>query len=133
MRVVEGALLNERIVRLPNGFPTTDREADKFDAESAKKDEHMRKMAQQMIKENPQLVSGAVKGRFNEQKIRDEKKLKPNDRCHCGSGGKYKKCCQAKDEEEAKRKKLPERAPRLPPPTPETVAQAAKEAEKQKE
>ncbi len=50
VRVVEDALLNERIVRLPNGFPTTDREADKFDAEAAKKDEHMRKMAAQMIK-----------------------------------------------------------------------------------
>lgn len=29
VRVVEGKLLHERIVRLPNGFPTTDREADK--------------------------------------------------------------------------------------------------------
>ena len=29
-----------------------------------------------------------------------EKKLKPNDPCHCGSGKKYKKCCKKKDLQE---------------------------------
>lgn len=78
----------------------------------------MRKMAMQMIKENPQLVSGPLKSRNMEQKVRSDKKLKPNDKCHCGSAQKYKKCCQAKDEEEEKKKKLPERALRLPEPEP---------------
>ena len=29
--------------------------------------------------------------------IRKEKKIGPNDPCHCGSGLKYKKCCMQKD------------------------------------
>ncbi len=150
VRIVDNKLLHERIVRfleivlfspslfflkkkkkkkkkrLPNGFPTTDREADKFDAEAAKKDEHLRKMAAQLIKENPQLVSGPLKSKNQEQKIRT-KVCKPNDKCHCNSGKKYKKCCQAKDEEEEKKKKLPERALRLPEPDKETVAASTKE------
>lgn len=30
-----------------------------------------------------------------------------NDPCHCGSGKKYKKCCLAKDEEEARKQAMP--------------------------
>ena len=41
----QGKLLEERVVRLANGFPTTDREADAWDAEQRKKDEHMQKLA----------------------------------------------------------------------------------------
>ena len=48
VRYVKGKLLQELIVRLPNGFPTTDREADAFDAEKEKNDRlyeaHVRKM-----------------------------------------------------------------------------------------
>merc|ERR1712093_729262 len=86
VRVIEGKLLEERIVRLPNGFPTTDREADKFDAEAAKKDKALEEMARKLIKENPGLVAGPVKNRQQEQKVRDPRKLKPNEPCHCNSG-----------------------------------------------
>lgn len=50
VRTINGSLLEERIVRLPNGFPTTDREADAFDAEAAKKDAAMAQIARNMIK-----------------------------------------------------------------------------------
>lgn len=32
-----------------------------------------------------------------EEKSKAKKKLKPNDKCHCGSGKKYKKCCATSD------------------------------------
>lgn len=63
-------------------------------------------------------MSGPLKSRNTEQKVRSENKLKPNDKCHCDSGKKYKKCCQAKDEEAEKKKKQPERQLRLPEPDP---------------
>jgi len=105
VRTIDGALLEERIVRLPNGFPTTDREADAFDREAAKKDEAMRQMAINMIKENPGVFAGAKKA--TEPKVK-EKKPKPNEPCHCGSSKKYKKCCLEADEQA--KKKGPERA-----------------------
>jgi len=47
VRYVDGKLLQELIVRLQNGFPTTDREADAFDEQQKKNDklfeEHVRK------------------------------------------------------------------------------------------
>ncbi|QJW96945.1 YecA family protein [Frigoriglobus tundricola] len=49
-----------------------------------------------------------------------------NDPCPCGSGKKYKKCCAAKDQEDAaKRPGLPSRAPAAPAPAPPKVARAA--------
>jgi hypothetical protein len=47
-----------------------------------------------------------------------------NDPCHCGSGKKYKKCCLAKDEEEAHKKSVSpyrEKKPK-PPPDPHDLA-----------
>jgi len=122
IRTVEGSLLEERIVRLPNGFPTTDREADAFDRESAKKDEAMKQVARNMIKENP-AVFGGVKPP-TAQKFKD-KKPKPNEPCSCGSAKKYKKCCMAADEEEKAKKSKPERKA--------NVGQLEKKDEKEKE
>lgn len=110
VRFVGGKLLEERIVRLANGFPTTDREADQFDAEAAKKDAHLEKMARDLIRENPQIALGAVK-KAQEQKLKDPKKLKPNEPCHCGSKKKYKKCCADKDEREKAEQKDKEKKP----------------------
>ena len=36
------------------------------------------------------------------------KNLGRNDRCHCGSGKKYKQCCLSKDEEAARKARLEE-------------------------
>jgi hypothetical protein len=133
IRLIEGKLLSERIVRLPNGFPTTDREADLFDAEQRKKDAAMDKMARDMIKNNPQIVAGHLKGKKIEQKVKDPKKLKPNEPCHCGSGKKYKKCCMEADEKERQAKKNPERKLRLDPPTKEEAEKKLAEAKKKEE
>ena len=115
VRIIDGKLLEERIVRLPNGFPTTDREADLFDAENAKKEKAMQEMARKLIRDNPGLVSGQSKTQQKTQMVRDPKKVKPNDPCHCGSGKKYKKCHRDADEKEAQDKKTagPERKARL--------------------
>lgn len=48
IRIIKGRLLQERVVRLSNGFPTTDREADKFDKQKERNDklyeEHVRRL-----------------------------------------------------------------------------------------
>ncbi|MGM0760094.1 MAG: SEC-C metal-binding domain-containing protein [Thermodesulfobacteriota bacterium] len=35
------------------------------------------------------------------------KKLGRNDKCHCGSGKKYKKCCMAKDQKQQREAHAP--------------------------
>ena len=103
VRMVEGKLLQERIVRLANGYPTTDREADVFDADQARKEAHLAKMAKDLIQKNPQLTAGLKKKQ--ETRHKDANKLKPNEPCHCKSGKKYKKCCMEKDELERQKEK----------------------------
>jgi len=75
-RFVKGSLLTEQIVRLKNGYPTTEREAAEFDA---KQEEMLQKLAKE---------AGITIGR----KKPTTPKLKPNDPCHCGSNKKFKKC-----------------------------------------
>ena len=48
-RIVDGALLTERIVRLHNDFPTTLREKKAFDAEAAAKSAAMEKLASDLL------------------------------------------------------------------------------------
>jgi len=77
VRFVKDELLNERIVRLDNGFPTTERERKEFDE---RQEENLRKLAGQ---------AGIQIGRK-----KAEQKIKPNEICpKCKSGKKYKKCC----------------------------------------
>mmetsp|Transcript_9440 Transcript_9440/g.13010 ORF Transcript_9440/g.13010 Transcript_9440/m.13010 type:complete len:310 (-) Transcript_9440:100-1029(-) len=77
VRFVKDKLLSEKIIRLENGFPTTEREKKEFDA---RQEENMRKLAEQ---------AGITIGRK-----KPEKKIKPNETCpKCDSGKKYKKCC----------------------------------------
>ena len=33
---------------------------------------------------------------YNPREWKSEKKVRPNDKCNCGSGKKYKKCCMYK-------------------------------------
>lgn len=75
-RILHGKLQTEQLVRLQNGFPTTEREAREFDR---RQEEAIQKLAKE---------SGITIGR----KKPAGPKLKPNDPCNCGSGFKYKKC-----------------------------------------
>lgn len=77
MRFVGGRLLCELIVRLPNGFPTTEREAAEWDSEQEAR-------VQSMAKENGIVLS---------RKKKEGPKLGRNDPCSCGSKKKYKNCC----------------------------------------
>ena len=72
-------LLNERVVRLNNGFPTTQREADDYDR---RQELNMQKLAETM-------------GITIKRKPRDPKKVrvKRNELCPCGSGKRAKNCC----------------------------------------
>jgi len=72
-------LLNERVVRLNNGFPTTQREADDYDR---RQEINMQKLADSM-------------GITVKRKPRDPNKVrvKRNALCPCGSGKKAKNCC----------------------------------------
>jgi len=76
VRFVKEKLLCEQVVRLKNGFPTTEREAAEFDR---RQEENLKKLAKEM---------GLSVGK----KKRDTPKLKPNEQCYCASGKKYKKC-----------------------------------------
>jgi len=46
VRFIEGQLLSERIVRLPNGYPTTEREKKIYDENQLKKEDELRKLVQ---------------------------------------------------------------------------------------
>jgi len=85
VRIVEGKLTEERVVRLSNGFPTTDREAQAFDEREKRNkeraEEHLRKIIKS-VETKHKVASG-------------QKKIGRNDVCSCGSGKKYKKCCGA--------------------------------------
>jgi len=88
VRFVEGKLLTEQVVRLQNGFPTTEREAKEFDDKQAKeekdRDEYMRKLVKFAA---PKL------GIKNDKK---RPKIGRNEPCPCGSTKKFKGCCWAK-------------------------------------
>lgn len=73
---VKGELKNEKIVRLANGFPSTEREAKEYDS---RQEEALQKLAKE---------AGITIGR------KADKKIPPNTVCpKCNSGKKYKKCC----------------------------------------
>jgi len=75
IRFLKGKLTSEQIVRLENGFPTTEREAAEFDR---KQEEALQKLAKD---------AGISIGKKKVAKV------KPNEPCTCGSEKKYKKCC----------------------------------------
>jgi hypothetical protein len=73
-------LLNEVIVRLENGFPTTEREARVFEE---RQEQNLQKLAKELLGKD--IVLGKKKD--------DKPKVGRNDSCTCGSGKKFKKCC----------------------------------------
>jgi hypothetical protein len=80
IRVVDTKLTSEVMVRLENGFPTTEREAKAFE----EREQRNKKIAEKHLKK---LVKTA------EVKHKTNVKVGRNDPCTCGSGQKYKKCC----------------------------------------
>jgi hypothetical protein len=72
-----GKLVCDKIIRLKNGFPTTKMEDDEF---QRKHEQTIKMMADRM-------------GITIHKKV-DKGKVKPNQKCPCGSGKKYKKCCK---------------------------------------
>lgn len=89
----DGKLTPEMIVRLANGYPTTNREADEWDAQQARKEEMTEEQLRKMLDLAPQMgITGITKVGADGKKV----KVKVNDPCPCGSGMKYKKCCEKK-------------------------------------
>jgi hypothetical protein len=110
--VEEGKVRSEKLMRLQNGFPTTEREQEEFDEKSEQNrklaEEHYRGLVDKVSKDEDLKKLGikTIK-KGNEGK----KMAKPNDPCPCHSGAKYKKCCgnpakvaQAEKEKEEKEK-----------------------------
>ncbi|GAM20713.1 hypothetical protein SAMD00019534_038880 [Acytostelium subglobosum LB1] len=83
-RIIKGELITEQIVRLANGYPTTEREAQEFD----KNADANAKRAEEYIRTRL-AESGVRLGAGNLPK----KEAGRNDACPCGSGKKNKKCC----------------------------------------
>ena len=73
-------LLNELIVRLDNGFPTTEREARQFEE---RQEANLQQLAREILGKDVRLGKKKDVG----------PKVKPNEPCKCGSGKKFKKCC----------------------------------------
>lgn len=89
----DGKLTPELIVRLTNGYPTTNREADAWDAQQARNQEITEEQVRRMIDLAPQLgINSIGKVGADGKKV----KTKVNDPCPCGSGIKFKKCCEKK-------------------------------------
>merc|ERR1712166_308561 len=72
-----GKLVCDKIIRLKNGFPTTKMEDDEF---QRKHEQTLKVMADRMG------ITIHKKG--------EKGKQKPNEKCACGSGKKFKKCCK---------------------------------------
>ena len=92
VRFINNVLLQELMIRLPGGYPSTEREQAFFDAEAKRRDEHMRKEAEKLIKFVPKKYLK-----------KEEEKVGRNEKCPCNSGKKHKNCCGAakKDEKPA--------------------------------
>lgn len=83
IRHLDGAMKQERCVRLKNGFLSTEREAIEWDKKNT--------LAFDRYKASFLKEAGVAINRDPNEVVQ-----KPNDPCACGSGKKYKKCCQGK-------------------------------------
>eukprot|EP01132_Coremiostelium_polycephalum_P005354 gene5354-6680_t len=83
-RLIQGKILTEQIVRLANGYPTTEREAKEFDNNAELNKKRAEEFVRNKLKEN-----GVTLGTVG----KDKKEAGRNDNCPCGSGKKNKKCC----------------------------------------
>ncbi len=73
-----GRLCSDKVTRLRNGFPSTQREEDEFER-----------------RENAAMQKIATMAGISIRRKQDNigTRVKPNEPCPCGSGKKYKKCC----------------------------------------
>jgi len=84
IRFLDGKLVTEQIVRLANGYPTTEREAKEFDEEAKKNAEATEAYVRQLI--------DAKSSKLGLKRLQ-KAKVPRNSPCTCGSGKKYKVCC----------------------------------------
>lgn len=87
MRVINKEINIEQVVRLANGYPTTEREAQEFDTQKEKNDKNMEDYLKMRLAESG-ISLGAKK------KPAGGVKVGRNDPCPCASGKKAKNCCQ---------------------------------------
>jgi len=84
MRPIKGEVVIEQVVRLANGYPTTEREAQEFDTQKEKNEKNAEDFIRNRLKD-----AGITLGK----KKATGPKVGRNDPCPCGSGKKSKKCC----------------------------------------
>jgi len=84
MRIMKGEIVPEQVVRLANGYPTTEREAQEFDTQKEKNEKNVEDYVRNRLKE-----AGISLGK----KKPNGQKVGRNDPCPCGSGKKSKLCC----------------------------------------
>jgi len=87
MRVMKDEIVSEQVVRLANGYPTTEREAQEFDTQKEKNEKNAEDYIRTRLKDAG-ISLGAKKKPANQPKVGR------NDPCPCGSGKKAKVCCQ---------------------------------------
>merc|ERR1712137_1060439 len=92
VRYVKGRLLQELVVRLDNGFPTTEREAAAFDEQKERNDKLYEAHVRKMISSKTTGISDKLDQLGKKEIV----KVGRNDPCSCGSGKKFKKCCEGK-------------------------------------
>ena len=93
VRIYENKFIQEKVVRLDNGFPTTERERSEFDKMVKRNDQAYLTKVREMVKENPTLLKGLKKQNKNSTVVNKQPKIGRNDTCPCKSGKKYKNCC----------------------------------------
>lgn len=76
VRFVNNALLQELVIRLAGGYPSTTREARFFEQEARKRDEHMRQEVEKMVRFIPRKVQPPSDTFTNAKTL--EPKPKPN-------------------------------------------------------
>jgi len=84
VRFLEGKLVTEQIVRLSNGYPTTEREAQAFDEEAKKNAEATEAYVRKLV--------DAKSSKLGLKRLQ-KAKVPRNSPCTCGSGKKFKTCC----------------------------------------
>jgi len=84
IRMLKGEIASEQIVRLANGYPTTEREAQEFDTSTEKNQKNAEEYIKTRLKD-----SGITLGK----KKPTGPKVGRNDPCPCGSKKKSKNCC----------------------------------------
>jgi len=84
VRIRDKEISAEQIVRLANGYPTTEREAQEFDSQKEKNERNAEEFVRKRLAD-----AGITLGR----KKAEAQKVGRNDPCSCGSGKKAKRCC----------------------------------------